>query len=72
MVVRRSTLPGGYRVVQQQLTEEQARARAAKYSRPHEAMSHKDLIGRRIEALEEFASVPPSVPAVDVDPGASS
>lgn len=52
MVVRRSrTIPGGYRVVQHALTEEQARARAAAYKLPHEAMLGERLVELRVAAL---------------------
>lgn len=52
MVVRRSrVIPGGYRVVKAGLTERLARALAADYRTPHEAMSHSDLYALRDAAL---------------------
>jgi len=58
MVVRRSrTIPAGYRIVQASLTEDQARARAARYKRPHEAMREADLVELRTRALAKIRGV---------------
>ena len=49
MVVRRDgKIPGGWRVVQFDLTEEEATARAAEYKRPHRAMKTDDLYASRL------------------------
>lgn len=61
VVVRRSrSIPGGYKVIRTTTwrgtplrTGEQARAIAASYKRPHQAMLLDELIALRREALRE-------------------
>jgi hypothetical protein len=52
VVYRAPRAPGGYRVRQYKLTEQQARERAAAYKRPHEAMRAGALYELRMAALE--------------------
>lgn len=47
------TIPGGWRVVHADLTEEKARLWAADYATEHRAMSHRELTDLRMAAIKE-------------------